>query len=135
MVNGAMKFKVWQTLQVSILAPYCFSSNPLQEDIEAVVDFSDPVVDSHMNSFLCAPFNEAEVRRAVFDIQPSKAPGPDGITALFYQKFCPVVGSDISEAVLSILNGQRDVKDWNTTLMTLIPKVKDPICLKYFRPM
>lgn len=32
------------------------SSNPIPEDMEKVLKFSAPVVDSHMNSFLCSPF-------------------------------------------------------------------------------
>lgn len=68
-------------------------------------------------------------------MDPSKAPGPDGFTALFYKKLWPVIGSDISNAILSILNGHGNIRDWNTTLISLIPKVSDPICLKVFRPI
>lgn len=53
-----------ETQGMADITSECFSSlfsssNPLPEDIETVMDFSDPVVDSHMNFFLCAPFNEA----------------------------------------------------------------------------
>jgi hypothetical protein len=32
-----------------------------------------------------APFTESEVKEAVFDLHPSKAPGPDGYTGCFYR--------------------------------------------------
>lgn len=106
------------------------SSHPSDADIEVVLNFYDPVVGDRMNEYLCAPFSEDEVHKAVFDMHPSKAPGPDGFTALFYQKFWTVIGNDITKVVLSILNGQLDPLDWNATLITLIPKIKEPVHLK-----
>ncbi|XP_075498859.1 uncharacterized protein LOC142537187 [Primulina tabacum] len=76
-----------------------------------------------------------KVRRAVFDMHPSKAPGPDGFTALFYHKLWPIVGEDVTKEVLAILNDQAGMTDWNETLITLIPKIKDPVSLKDFRPI
>lgn len=100
------------------------SSNPSMRDIAAVTDCSDCVVGDQLNAVLCAPFSREEVRRAVFDIHPSKAQGLDGFTTLFYQKFWPMLGKDIMDDVLLILNDQRDLSEWNSTLITLIPKVK-----------
>lgn len=80
-------------------------------------------------------FISDEVRRAVFDLHPSKAPGPDGVTTLFFQKPWPFLGDDITEAALNILNGNSDIKGWNATLITLIPKVKEPLSPKDFRPI
>lgn len=61
-----------------------------------------------MNDVLCAPYTEADVRRALFDMHPSKAPGPDGFTALFFQKNWQVVGHEVTVAALQILNVQAD---------------------------
>lgn len=88
-----------------------------------------------MNAILCAPFSEDEIHKAVFDMHPSKAPGPDGFTVLFYQKLWPIIGKDITKAALEILNGKKKLLDWNATLITLIPKVKDLRSLKEFRPI
>lgn len=37
-------------------------------------------------------------------------------------------------AIIHILNNNGDLKSWNTTLITLIPKVAAPLNLKHFIP-
>lgn len=44
-----------------------------------------------------------------------------------------MIGSDITRAALRILNDGESLKPWNETLVTLIPKVKDPMLMKEFR--
>jgi hypothetical protein len=36
---------------------------------------------------LTAPFTESEIKEAVFSCYAEGAPGPDGLSFLFYQKF------------------------------------------------
>src|SRR6266540_2079354 len=40
-------------------------------------------VSDEENAFLIAPFTEEEVRRAIFQMEHNKAPGPDGFPAEF----------------------------------------------------
>ena len=40
-----------------------------------------------MNHSLVKDFDAEEVRRALFQIHPTKAPGPDGMSAIFFQHF------------------------------------------------
>ncbi|XP_073363566.1 uncharacterized protein [Aegilops tauschii subsp. strangulata] len=56
---------------------------PNEEVIQKVV----PKVSVQMNEALLAPFNEEDVRRALFSIGDFKAPGPDGLHAAFYKRF------------------------------------------------
>lgn len=72
-----------------------------------MINILDPVVERPMNELLCAPFKVEEIYRALFDMHPSKALGPDGFTGFFYQKIWPIIGADIISAALSILNEQR----------------------------
>ncbi|XP_073067166.1 uncharacterized protein [Primulina eburnea] len=64
-----------------------FSSNhPSAAEIEEATKNISPLVDEAMNEILQEPFTESDIYKALFDMHPSKAPGPDGFTALFFQK-------------------------------------------------
>lgn len=111
------------------------SSNPSGQDVTKATMSTDLVVDNHMNDFLCAPFTIDEVHKAIFDMHLSKSPGPDGFTALFFKKLWPMIGKDVRDPVLSIMNDNAEISQWNSTLITLIPKLKDPLSLKDYRPI
>lgn len=68
-------------------------------------------------------------------MHPLKAPGPDGLPALFYQKYWNIVGKDVEELVLKILNDNMSPESLNQTFIVLIPKCKNPISPKDFRPI
>lgn len=57
---------------------------------------------------------------------PTKSPRMDGMPTLFYQKYWRVVGEDVTDFYLNILNGRGSVQTINHTLLTLIPKPKCP---------
>lgn len=81
------------------------------------------------------PFTADEIREAIFQMQPTKAPGPDGLPALFYQKFWSIIGNDVTRQALDILNNQADPSAFNSTFISLIPKCKNPDTPQEFRPI
>ena len=54
---------------------------------------------------LTKPFVQEEIWEALQSIGDLKAPGPDGIPAVFYKRFWSIVGEKIKEEVLTVLNG------------------------------
>ena len=95
----------------------------------------DSIVTPNTNADLMRPFTHDEVKIALFQMHPSKAPSPDGMTALFFQKYWHLVGFDVSHAVLDFLNSGRMLGCINFTHIVLIPKVKNPQYMSQFRPI
>ena len=58
-------------------------------------------------------FTKAEVIKALKAMHPSKAPGPDGFHAAFFQRYWHVVGEDVAQSVLNYLNNGKELKGIN----------------------
>jgi hypothetical protein len=71
-----------------------------------VLESVAPCVTPEMNEMLIAPFAEAEVKSALFQMYPLKAPGLDGFPAHFFQKHWDLCGAEVTKAVLRILRGE-----------------------------
>ncbi|XP_045810455.1 uncharacterized protein LOC123904892 [Trifolium pratense] len=76
-----------------------------------------------------------EVKRAVFNMSPWKAPGPDGFPAGFYQKSWKIVGQSVCDFVKQVWSNPLCVRDVNYTDICLIPKVDQPESIQQFRPI
>ena len=63
------------------------------------------------------------------------APGPDGMTALFYQKFCDIVKDDLTHMVNQFLFEGSIVSGLNDTNICRIPKTNNPNEMSQFRPI
>ena len=50
-------------------------------------------------SLLDEPISNAEVKKAILEMHPEKAPGPDGFTGLFYRHCWDIICSDFMAAV------------------------------------
>ncbi|XP_011101000.1 uncharacterized protein LOC105179104 [Sesamum indicum] len=73
-------------------------------------------------SHLLLPFSPDDVKQAVFDIAEDKAPGPDGYSSGFFKAAWPVVGEEVTRAVLDFFTTGKLLKQINSTILTLIPK-------------
>lgn len=93
------------------------------------------LVTPDMNTGLLAPFSGEEVRKALFQIGDFKAPGPDGMHAIFYKRFWELLGDDLVKEVLEAVNSAKIPDGWNDTTVVLIPKVSSPTLVSQFRPI
>ncbi|CAA7031857.1 unnamed protein product [Microthlaspi erraticum] len=88
-----------------------------------------------MNVALTKPPSNDEIKRAINEINPEKAPGPDGMTSLFYQKFWEIVAEDVICMVKDFFStGSLDLS-LNKTSICLIPKTERPREMTEFRPI
>ncbi|KAL0310232.1 UNVERIFIED_CONTAM: hypothetical protein Scaly_2947700 [Sesamum calycinum] len=76
-----------------------------------------------------------EIKDAFFDIAEDKAPGPDGYSSGFYKAAWPVIGEEVVKAILEFFTTGRLLKQVNTTILALIPKVRVPSLVSDFRPI
>ncbi|KAL5555276.1 hypothetical protein UlMin_037512 [Ulmus minor] len=104
-------------------------------EINLITDSIPIRVSPEMNNCLLKPFNEDEVKAAVFGMNPTKAPRFDGMPALFFQKYWQFVGQDVIRTCLGLLNSNCNVGMLNKTIISLIPKVDRPETMKDFRPI
>ncbi|KAJ9542693.1 hypothetical protein OSB04_029199 [Centaurea solstitialis] len=65
----------------------------------------------------------------------NKAPGPDGFTFEFIRKFWTIVGKDFIEAVMFFESNSLINPGSNSSFITLVSKVNDPLSLLDYRPI
>ena len=92
-------------------------------------------VSPDMNEDLLAEFRAEEVWFALKQMHPTKAPGPDGMSPIFFKHYWNIVGPEVVNCVLSALNSGRLPCKLNDTYICLIPKVKSPQKITEFRPI
>ncbi|XP_011101873.1 uncharacterized protein LOC105179912 [Sesamum indicum] len=85
-------------------------------------------------SHLLLPFSPDDVKQAVFDIAEDKAPGPDGYSSGYFKAAWPVVGEEVTRAVLDFFTTEKLLKQINSTILTLIPKRPNSLLDKIISP-
>jgi hypothetical protein len=111
-----------------------FTSSPGTR-VEELLAHVDSRVTPLMNEALCREYTAEEVKEALESIGDLKAPGPDGMHAIFYKQFWETVGDTVTAKVLNVLRGGEIPTEWNETTVVLIPKVKEPESMKDLRPI
>ncbi|XP_024178242.1 uncharacterized protein LOC112184205 [Rosa chinensis] len=94
-----------------------------------------PSVNQEMNNQLCASYTVEEVRQALFQMYPTKSPGPDGMPPLFFQHYWEIIGTNVFEVVKSFLHTGQLLRQINFTHICLIPKVDNPEHMSDLRPI
>ncbi|XP_024199819.1 uncharacterized protein LOC112203021 [Rosa chinensis] len=90
------------------------------EAIAEVVNATPCRVTQNMNEALLASYTNEEIKKALFQMHPSKSPGPDGMSPFFNQKYWDIVNEDVCLAVRNLLEkGEM----WPDSNYTISPKV------------
>ncbi|MCH80014.1 hypothetical protein A2U01_0000776 [Trifolium medium] len=87
------------------------------------------------NERLVMPITREELKEALFQMHPDKAPGPDGFNPAFYQHFWDLCGNDVFEAATEWLERGYFPSSLNETNICLIPKCDNPLSMKDLRPI
>uniref|UniRef100_A0A803QQ69 Reverse transcriptase n=1 Tax=Cannabis sativa TaxID=3483 RepID=A0A803QQ69_CANSA len=123
----------------AILVKYYSDLFKTSDPIPQMRDFLSRCVPNQMsmqdNENLMADFTIEEVKEAIDQIHPLKAPGKDGLPGLFYHNHWKEVGQEVMTMCLDVLNKNKDCSILNDTLLCLIPKVKEPTMVGDYRPL
>ena len=142
-------------LKVITLVNGCRTEHPAAIKQEAVSHFQgilcsdDPSVGcseylDNLDGFIWSPqhmetLNKAitheEIKQAIFSIDDSKAPGPDGFSSLFFKAAWSIIGSDVCAAVSSFFETGSMLHEINCTIIALVPKVPNPGSMHDYRPI
>lgn len=98
------------------------SAGDSQQLIEQAFQGYLPKVTPEMNSELTRAVTEEEVQRAIFDIGPHKAPGPDGFSAVFFHQHWDEIKGDIIAEVQRFFSHDEFDTAHNHTNICLIDR-------------
>ncbi|XP_056688217.1 uncharacterized protein [Spinacia oleracea] len=76
-----------------------------------------------------------EIDQALKSIGDDKAPGLDGLNAIFFKKSWHTIKEDVYKAVKELFLTNKMLPQFNTTSITLVPKVPNPTLVKDFKPI
>jgi hypothetical protein len=99
----------------------------LVDDIEQV---------SHEESeLLTRPFSMDEVRDTIFQMEHSKAPGPDGFPAEFYQACWEIIKNDLMALFREFHRGDLPLYSLNFGTIILLLKSRETATIQQYRPI
>lgn len=84
---------------------------------------------------LIKPVTDDEIKKAIFSIDDNKASGPDGFTSKFFKAAWNVIGKDTCSAIKEFFTSGKLLGEFNTTLISLVPKTKSPTRVTDYRPI
>lgn len=106
-----------------------------QTHTEEVLSCINKSISDQQNIELLGPVTEEEVKLAIFNMHPDKAPGPDGMTPAFFQKNWQVIGKDVVQVIRHFFENGAIPDHINDTNIVLIPKKKHPTSISDMRPI
>lgn len=83
--------------------------------IKEVLAYTQLCITTDMNEHLIANISLEEVWVALFQMAPLKAPSPDGLPTLFYQRFWDIMGPSIHQCVIEFFDGRSVIEGINHT--------------------
>lgn len=98
--NAYGQWVEWENGLVELMSEH-FSSlfTATEVDWQEVVSYIPSTITNVQSDLLLRPITLEEVKGALFQMNPDKAPGPDGMTPRFYQKYWHIIGGDIVNLV------------------------------------
>lgn len=94
-----------------------------------------PRLDDDWKNEISRPVTDEEIRSTIGFMGNFKAPGSDGLQAIFYKSQWSIVGPAVCSLIKAIFQEPSKVSELNETLITLVPKVEPVTSIKEMRPI
>ena len=117
---------------ISFFSSLYSSSHPPFRGIDSI-EWSPIVAEEAID--LERPFDEEEVKKAVFDCDGNKSPGPDGFTLALFQKCWEEVKSEVMVVMNDFHSSGIVNRGVNETYIALLPKKFGSCRISDFRPI
>jgi exonuclease III len=91
------------------------------------------LIKEDINLKLVEEVTQQEIKDAVDQMHPDKAPGPDGFTARFFQHCWEIIKSDLTKMIRKSQASSKLGGSTNSAFLTLIPKEKGALSFSRFR--
>ncbi|GKC40801.1 hypothetical protein Tco_1053185 [Tanacetum coccineum] len=79
-------------------------------------------VSSEEADYMTRDISNDEIKKALFDIEDYKAPGPGGFTSRFFKKSWEIIKDDFSAAIKEFFMSGKLLGEVNATIIALVPK-------------
>lgn len=134
MINGS-----WIEEPATIKEEVCqFFRRKFEEDDKerpTLEGTSFETISQSQNEFLMQPFDEKEIRDAVWDCGSHKSPGPDGLNFNFIKELWDLMKPEVRRFLDEFYVNGRFPKGTNASFIALILKVLEPQNLNQYRPI
>ncbi|VFQ83814.1 unnamed protein product [Cuscuta campestris] len=106
-----------------------------KSDESIISQFIDQVIDHRDNQLICSIPSEAEIYKAIMNLNPDSAAGPDGFNGYFFRICWKIIKVDVILACQEFFLGFPVPRSFGSTFITLIPKIEDPKGFGDYRPI
>jgi ribonuclease HI len=93
------------------------------------------LINEDTNNKLTREVTQQEIKEALDQMNPDKAPGPDGFTARFYQQCWNIIKKDLTKMIKKSQQSSKLGGSTNSSFLALIPKEKGALSFNRFRPI
>ena len=126
----------FQNLYTTAQNPGMDNEEQLSENIDLVFSELDlPQLSASNKLSLQAPFTAQEIKDAMDSIHSNKSPGNDGFSSAFFHAHWDTVGDTVVRAVQHFLHTGFLLREWNQTILVLIPKITPLEEVHHLRPI
>ncbi|GKB63767.1 RNA-directed DNA polymerase, eukaryota, reverse transcriptase zinc-binding domain protein [Tanacetum coccineum] len=102
------------------------------EDMYGIPHFGSSVSD---DIYMIRDISDNEIKAALFDIDSNKAPGHDGYSSQFFKDAWNVIVKEFFKAVRDFFISGKLLKEVNSTVISLVPKISTPRRVSNYRPI